>query len=63
MRKSKLIWYKITKLIELFVAGYTAKIVASLVGVNKTKASYYLHRLKLLIYENRQESGLLEGEI
>ena len=33
MRKSKLIWYKKTKLIELFVASYTAKIAASLVGV------------------------------
>ena len=37
MRKSRLSWYKQTRLIELFVAGSTA----SLVGVNKTTASYY----------------------
>ena len=63
MRKSRLSWYKQTKLIELFVAGSTARTAASLVGVNKTTASYYFHRLRLLIYENSQEPGLLEGEI
>jgi transposase len=63
MRKSRLSWYKQTKLIELFVAGSTARTASSLVGVNKTTASYYFHRLRLLIYENSQEPGLLEGEI
>ena len=63
MRKSRLSWYKQTKLIELFVAGSTARTAASLVGVNKTTASYYFHRLRLLIYENSQEPSLLEGEI
>ncbi|WP_201605967.1 IS1595 family transposase [Psychrobacter sp. JCM 18903] len=63
MRKSRLSWYKQTKLIELFVADSTARIASSLVGVNKTTASYYFHRLRLLIYENSQEPGLLEGEI
>ena len=52
MRKSKLSWYKQSRLIELFVAGSTARTAASLVGVNKTTASYYLHRLRVLIYEN-----------
>lgn len=32
-------------------------------GVNKTTASYYLHRLRLLIYKNSYEPGLLEGDI
>ncbi len=41
MRKSRLSWYKQTRLIELFVAGSTARIAASLVAVNKTTASYY----------------------
>ncbi|MEJ6553393.1 IS1595 family transposase, partial [Psychrobacter pacificensis] len=41
MRKSKLSWYKQSRLIELFVAGSTARTAASLVGVNKTTASYY----------------------
>lgn len=63
MRKSRLSWYKQTRLIELFVTGSTARTAASLVGVNKTTASYYFHRLRLLIYENSQELGLLEGEI
>ena len=62
MRKSRLSWYKQIKLIELFVAGSTARTAASLVGVNKTTASYF-HRLRLLIYKNSQEPGLLEGEI
>ena len=63
MRKSRLSGYKQTRLVELFVAGSTARTAASLVGVNKTTASYYFHRLRLLIYENSQEPGLLEGEI
>ena len=63
MRKSKLSWYKQNRLIELFVAGSTARTAASLVGVNKTTASYYFHRLRLLIYENSQDPGLFEGEI
>ena len=63
MRKSKLSWYKQNRLIELFVAGSTARTAASLVGVNKTTASYYFHRLRRLIYENSQDPGLFEGEI
>ena len=51
MRKSRLSWYKQTKLIELFVASSTARTAASLVGVNKTTASYYFHRVRLLTYE------------
>ncbi len=63
MRKSRLSWYKQTRLIELFVAGSTARTAASLVDANKTTGSYYFHRLKLLIYENSQEPGLFEDEI
>ena len=37
MRKSQLSWYKQNRLIELFVAGSTARTAASLVGVNKKK--------------------------
>lgn len=63
MRKIRLSWYKKTRLIELFVAGSTARTAANLVGVNKTTASYYFHRLLILIYENNEEAGLLEGEV
>ena len=38
MRKSRLSKYKQDKLLELFVAGATARTAASLAGVNKTTA-------------------------
>ena len=41
MRKSRLSKYKQDKLLELFVAGATVRTASSLVGVNKTTASYY----------------------
>ena len=50
MRKSRLSSYKQARLTEHFVAGTTARTAASLVGVNKSTAAYYFHRLKELIY-------------
>ena len=38
-----------------FVAGTTARTAAALVGVNKTTAAYYFHRLRELIYEAEEE--------
>jgi transposase len=63
MRKSRLSWYKQSKLIELFVAGTTARTAASLVGVNKTTASFYFQRLRQLIYSKSEHHELLEGEV
>ena len=63
MRKSRLTWSKQRRLIELFVAGSTARTAASLVGVNKTTASYYFHRLRQLIHEHSEDAGFLEGEV
>ena len=63
MKKSKLSWYKQNKLIELFVAGSTARTAAALVNVNKTTASYYFHRLRLLIHDNSEHLEIFEGEI
>ena len=63
MRKSRLSWHKQSRLIELFVAGSTARTSAQLVGVNKTTASYYFHRLRELIFLFSEDAGLLEGEI
>ncbi len=63
MRKSKLSWYKQNRLIELFVADSTARIAARIASVNKPTASYYFHKLRMLIYENSQDPGLFEGEI
>lgn len=53
MRRSRLSSYKQKRLIELFVAGTTAR----------TTASYYFHRLRQLIYEHSEHLELLEGEI
>ena len=63
MRKSRLSKYKQSRLIELFVAGTTARIASSLVGVNKTTASYYFQRLRQLIYDHSEHLELLEGEV
>ncbi len=63
MRKSRLSHYKQKRLIELFVSGSTAPTSASLVGVNKTTASYYFHRLRLLIYQHSEHLELLDGEV
>lgn len=63
MRKSRLSQYKQTKLIELFVAGVTARTAAELVNVNKTTAVFYFHRLRLLIYQNSLHLEMFEGEI
>lgn len=63
MRKSRLSWYKQARLIELFVAGTTARTAAQLVSVNKTTASYYFQWLRQLIYEHSEHLELLEGEV
>lgn len=57
MRKSRLSKQKQDKLIEHFVAGTTARCASSLVGVNKTTAAFYFHRLREIIaYELKLES-------
>ena len=63
MRKSRLSWHKQSRLIELFVAGSTARTSAQLVGVNKTTAAYYFHRLRELILSNSEDAGIFKGEI
>ena len=63
MRKSRLSQYKQNKLIELFVAGVTARTASELVNVNKNTAAYYFHRLRLLIYQTSPHLEMFEGEI
>ena len=63
MRKTRLSLYKQDKLIELFIAGSTAQTTSELVSVNKTTASYYFHKLILLIYENSEHLEMFTGEI
>ena len=50
-------------MIEHFVAGTTARTAAALVGVNKTTAAYYFHRLRELIYAAIDDATPFNGEV
>jgi transposase len=63
MRRSRLSWSVQRRLIEHFVAGATARTASILVGVNKTTAAYYFHRLRRLIYQASEDSAPFSGEI
>jgi transposase len=63
MRKSRLIWSVQRRLIEYFVAGATARTAASLVGVNKSTAAFYFHRLREIIAQQSEGNSPLFGEI
>ena len=51
------------KLREHFVAGTTARTAARLVGVNKTTAAYYYHRLRQVIQQATADTAPFAGEI
>ena len=63
MRRSRLSSYKQARLVEHFVAGTTARTTASLVGVNKSTAAYYFHRLRELICAAIDDQTPFHGEI
>ena len=63
MRKSRSSKHKLNRLIELFIAGASARTAASLVNVNSKTAVYYFHRLREVIYENDPTVEQLTGEI
>lgn len=63
MRKSRLSWRQQERLIEHFVAGTTARTTAVLVGVNKSTAAYYFHRLRQLIYQASEDLAPFAGEV
>jgi transposase len=63
MRKSRLSWGQQRQLIEHFVAGTTARTAASLVGVNKSTAAFYFHRLREIIALENEDAAPLFGEI
>ncbi|HHR6132089.1 TPA: IS1595 family transposase [Providencia alcalifaciens] len=63
MRKSRLSYYKQARLLELFIAGSTARIAAELVGVHRNTAAYYFHRLRMLIAENVKMNSWFTNEI
>ena len=65
MRMSRISSDKQGRLIEHFVSGSTARIAASIVGVNKSTAAYFYHRLRQIIaYELEKEGAeIFVGEI
>jgi transposase-like protein len=63
MRKSRLSWSIQRRLIEHFVSGSTAWTAASLVGVNKSTAAFYFHRLREIISLENEDASPLFGEI
>ncbi|MBP6863386.1 MAG: transposase [Neisseriaceae bacterium] len=63
MRKSRLAKHQQYKLVELFVAGATARTAAAIADVNKTTASYYFQRLRQLIHAECEQGGVFEGAI
>ena len=63
MRKSRRSKIKQLKLREHFVVGTTARTAARLVGVNKTTAAYYYHRLREIIYRAVADTAPFAGEI
>jgi len=65
MRKSRLSAYKQDSLVEHFISGSTARTDATLVGVNKSTAAYFYHRLReIIVLEIEQENHeVFDGEI
>src|SRR5271155_2991381 len=63
MRRSRLSWSIQKRLIEHFVSGSTARTAASLVGVNKSTAAFYFHRLREIIALESEDASPLFGEI
>jgi len=63
MRKSRINKTKQMKLREHFIAGTTVRTAARLVRVNKSKAAYYYHRLRELIYQTVADTAPFAGEI
>ena len=57
MRKSRLSWWKQSRLIEHFVSGRTARCASRLVGANKGAGALYFHRLREIIALKREARG------
>ncbi len=54
---------KQARLLEFFVGEMTARTAADLVGVNKTTAAYFYHRLRAIIAWQLDEVFPLSGEV
>ncbi|MEO6910636.1 MAG: IS1595 family transposase, partial [Edaphobacter sp.] len=51
------------RLIEHLLAGATARTASSLVGVNKSTAAFYFHRLREIIAQQSEDTSPVFGEI
>jgi len=63
MRKSCVSCYKQGRLLEMFVAGATARTAADLVGVHRNTTAYYFHRLRMIIMDAVEQQSLFDGEV
>ena len=65
MRKSRISSSKQDRLLELFVAGSTARSAAALVGVNTKTAAYYFQRLRELLAQRAEQEAheVFESEV
>jgi len=65
MRKSRINQAKQDRLVEHFIAGTTARTVASLVGVHRNSAALYFHRLRQIIAKEleAESEAMFGGEI
>ncbi|HEX4068661.1 MAG TPA: IS1595 family transposase [Candidatus Babeliales bacterium] len=62
-RKSRLPKKKISKLMEHFVAGTTARTAASLVEVNRNTATNFYRRWREMIAKNIEDLSVFDGEV
>lgn len=63
MRKNPFSWEKQIRLIEDFVSGATVRTATVLVGMNKSTAAYYFHRLREIIAEAIQNEIALAAKM
>ncbi len=63
LKHCRLMEKKQERLLEFFVGEMTARTAADLVGVNKTTAAYFYHRLREIIAWQLDEVSPFSGEV
>jgi len=63
MRKSRVSGYKQERLLEMFIAGATARTAADFIGVHRNTAAYYFYRLRMVIMDVVEHQSLFDGEV
>ena len=62
-RRCRLSSYQQSKLLEMFVAGATARTAADLVGVNRHSATLFYHKIRDMIACELEDESPFSGEI